>query len=172
MSKNIEETIEASSKYAQAEMTKDVVNSKIVFADTYEKVLKGSTDTIIKKRLTTLYLTINETSKYIDSLRSEMSKLDDKDLNNVQLIRKMFLTDGIGDRVFNKIKLSYNCAIEVALTDTAKIRLKKAQEVYSPETKKQFFELSSPGGVDMILYGIQSELIKDGTKSLNGYKTN
>ena len=62
-------------------------------------------------------------------------------------------------------------AIDVALADTTKSRLKTAQDTYTTETKKQFFELNGPLGVNMILYGIESELIKDGTRSLYGYKT-
>jgi hypothetical protein len=53
-----------------------------------------------------------------------------------------------------------------------KTRLINARNIYSTETKNQLFGLNSPGGVNMILYGIESELIKDGTKSLNAYKTN
>ena len=172
MSKNIQETVDNAAKYAQAEMTADITNSKVAFEDTYKKALQGSTDSSLTKRLTKLYLTTNETSKYIDSLQTEMRKLDNKDVKNNDLIRKIFLSDGIGDKVFDKVKFSYNCAIDIALADTTKARLKTAQDIYTSETKKQFFELNSPGGVNMILYGIESELIKDGTKSLYGYITN
>ena len=98
-----------------------------------------------------------------------MNKLDDKDLQSSSLIKKIFLNDQIGDTVFNKVKLAYSKAIDISIADTTKSRLKKAQDTYTTETKKQFFEMNGPLGVSMILYGIQSELIKDGTKSLSEY---
>jgi len=172
MDKNIEDNVNNMAKDTQAEMTADLINSKAAFADTYKKVLQVSTDSTINKKLTTLYLTINETSEYIDSLQNEISKLDNKDLNNNELIKKIFLTDGIGDKVFTKVKSSYNYVIDITLADTMKTRLINARDIYSTETKNQLFGLNSPGGVNAILYGIESELIKDGTKSLNAYKTN
>lgn len=151
-------------------MQSDVSDAKIAFRDTYQNALQVSSDSAVIGKIKNLYTFIDETTKYIDSLKSEMNKLDDKDLKNTDLIKKIFLNDGVGDSVFNKVKLSYSFAIEIALADTTKSRLKKAQDIYTTETKKQFFELNGPLGVNMILYGIESELIKNGTKSLYGYK--
>jgi len=170
--KNIEESVSNASNNAQAEMTADIVNSKKLFEDTYKNALIGSTDSAVVKKITKLHLTINETSKYIDSLQIEIRKLDNKDVKNSDLIKKIFLIDGIGDVIFNKVRFSYNCAMDIALADTTKARLKTVQDMYSSETKKQFFDLNSPDGVNMILYGIESELIKDGTKCLVAFKPN
>jgi hypothetical protein len=90
MDKNIENSVNNMTKEAQSEMTADLINSKATFADTYKKVIQVSTDSTINKKMTTLYLTINETSKYIDSLQNEISKLDSKDLTNNELIKKYF----------------------------------------------------------------------------------
>jgi hypothetical protein len=170
--KNIEESLNNASNDTQAEMTADIINSKKLFEDTYKNALTGSTDSAAVKKITKLHLTINETSKYIDSLQIEIRKLDNKDVKNSDLIKKIFLIDGIGDIIFNKVKFSYNCAMDIALEDTTKARLKTVQDIYSSETKKQFFDLNSPDGVNMILYGIESELIKDGTKCLVAFKPN
>jgi hypothetical protein len=171
ISKNIEETVDNGIKDTKTEMTSDIANSKGTFTETYKNIILGSTDSLVIKKITKFYFNINETSKYIDSLKTEINKLDDKELKNTDLIKKIFLNDGIGDRVFDRVKSSYTFAIDIALADTAKRRLKKTQDIYTAETKKQFFESNGPLGVNMLLYGIESELLKDGTKSLYGYKS-
>ncbi len=169
--KNIEETVDNSVKDAKVEMTSDVANLKVEFTETYKKVIERSTDSSVIKKIIALYSNINETSKYIDSVKIEIDKLDDQDVKNINVIKKIFLNDGIGDSVFNKVKLSYTYAINIALADTMKSSLKNVQDMYTTETKKQFFELNGPLGINIILGGIESKLIKDGTRSLYGYKT-
>lgn len=171
MIQKVNQQVENSIKTSKMVMDSDVVSAKETFSETYEKVLQSTTDSSVSRKIVDLYSKINGTSNYIDSLKLEMNKLDDKDLQSSTLVKKIFLNDGIGDSVFNKVKLSYTQAIDIALTDTAKSRLKKVQDIYTTETKKQFFEMNGPLGANMILYGIQSELIKDGTRSLYGYKT-
>ena len=98
-----------------------------------------------------------------------MDELDDIDTKNIELIKQMFLYDGIGDSVFTKVKHSYLLTIDISVADTTKTRLKKVTETYSDETQKQFFQKNGPLGVNMILYGIESELIKDATRCLAGH---
>ena len=167
--RNANEKVENSIKMSKMVMDSDVVSAKKTFSETYEKVLQSTKDSTLNKKIVDLYLKISETSNYIDSLKLEMNKLDDKDLQSTSLVKKIFLNDGIGDSVFNKVKFSYTQAINTSITDTTKLRLKKALDTYTAETKKQFFGMNGPLGVNMILYGIQSELIKDGTKSLYEY---
>jgi hypothetical protein len=93
------------------------------------------------------------------------------DTKNIELVKQMFLNNGIGDMVFKRVKQSYSITIAIAFADTTKTRLRKVQETFSEETKKQFFGLNSPLGVAMILYGIESELIKDGSRCLAGHRT-
>ncbi len=165
------EQVENSIKTSKIAMDSDVVAAKQTFEVTFEEAFKTSTDSTVSKKMIDLYTKIRETSNYIDSLKFEMNKLDCKDLQSSEVVKKIFINDGIGDSVINKVKLSYSRAIEIASADTTKSRLKKVQDIYTAETKKQFFEMTGPLGVNMILYGIQSELIKDGTKSLHECKS-
>jgi hypothetical protein len=154
------------------ELNAEITNANSSFMKFYKNALENSNDSILSVKIINLYSSIAKTSKYIDSLREEMNKLDDMDIKNVELVKKTFLYNGIGDSVFNKVKYSYSCTIDVAIADTTKTRLKKSQEKYSEETKKQFFEMNSPLGIYMILSGVESELINDGTSSLSGLTKN
>ncbi len=166
---NINDRVNNDIKNSETEMITDVEILVGTFREKYKKVKKRSIDSLVIKRVTNLYCSVNETLKYIDSLKSEMNKLDNKDLKNTDLIKNKFLNEGIGDSVFNRVKQSYTYTIDVALTDTSKSRLRKERDTYTEETKRQFFELTEPLGVRMILYGIELELIKDATQSLYGY---
>ena len=129
-------------------------------------------DSVFSVKVAELHSDLTKTAKYIDSLRIELDKLDDMDTKNIDLIRQMFITDGIGDTIFNKVKHSYSLTIQMALTDKLRSRLKKVQDTYTGETRNQLFGLNGPLGVNMILSGIESELIKDGTSILKDYLTN
>jgi hypothetical protein len=96
-----------------------------------------------------------------------MNKLDNMDTRNIELVKDLFLNYGLGDSVFNKVKQSYSLASEIASADTTKLRLMEVRETFSEEMKKHFFGLNNPLGVNMILYGVELELIKDGTISLS-----
>lgn len=166
----IKETVGNSVKNSKVEMESEISLSKSEFGKLYEEVCKHSHDSTFVNKAGNLYFSIIKTSKYIDSLRIEMSKLDEMDTKNVELVKQMYIHNGIGDSIFNKVKLSYSLVIDMTSVDTDKLRLEKTRETFSEETKKQFFELNNPLGVNMILYGIESELIKDGTSSIVEHK--
>jgi hypothetical protein len=168
-SKQLKERVDDGVKDAKAEMESDISLGKSDLGKSYNQMLQRSDDSLLLIKVTAFYSSIIKTSKYIDSLRAEMNKLDDMDTRNVEFVKDMFINNGLGDSVFNQVKQSYSLAIDIAPADTTKSRLKNVKETYSEETKKQFFELNSPLGVNMILYGIESELIKDGTRSLSGH---
>jgi hypothetical protein len=168
-SKQLKERVDDGVKDAKAEMESDISLGKSDLGKSYNQMLQRSDDSLLLIKVTAFYSSIIKTSKYIDSLRAEMNKLDDMDTRNVKFVKDMFINNGLGDSVFNQVRQSYSLAIDIAPADTTKSRLKNVKETYSEETKKQFFELNSPLGVNMILYGIESELIKDGTRSLSGH---
>lgn len=168
----VKDSVDKKVSYARIEMSNDLNNTKSGFEDTYRQVSVQSNDIIFLTKIANFYSSLTMTSKYIDSLRAEMDKLDNMDTKNVELIKEKFLFEGVADSVFNKMRQSYSLAIDIAVAETTKLRLKKVLETYNEEMKKQLFGLSSPLGVNMILYGIQSELIKDGTSSLSGHSKN
>jgi len=170
-SKNVKDRVDNGVKDAKVEMESDISRSKSEFEKSYGKIVQHSKDSVFLIKVTDLYSSITKTSKYIDSLRIEMDKLDALDTKNIELLKQMYLYNGIGDSVFNKVKRSYSITIDIAIADTTKLRLRKAQEIFSKETEKQFFELNSSLGINMILYGIESELIKDGSRCLTGHES-
>jgi hypothetical protein len=165
----VKDTVDSGVKLAKTEMDADISNAKLSFIESYKKVIGTLTDSLVLTRITSLNISINNTVQYIDSLRDEMEKLDNLDINNTEFVKRTFLNNGIGDSIFNKVKSSYTFAIDIASSDTTKSRLTIVRDSYNSDTKNQFFELNGPLGVNMILYGIETELIRDGTKSLYGY---
>jgi hypothetical protein len=170
-SKQVKDKVDNSIKEGKVEMDTDISNAKSDFAESFNRALGESKDSSFSDNVTDLYSNVSKTSKYIDSLRKEMDKLDGMDTKNIELIKQIFLYNGIGDSVFVKVKHSYSLTIDIAVADTTKARLRKVKETYTEESKKQFFELNGPLGVNMILYGIESELIKDATRCLAGNTT-
>ncbi|GAA0879034.1 hypothetical protein GCM10009119_20020 [Algoriphagus jejuensis] len=170
-SEQVKNKVDSDVKEAKLEMDADISNAKSDFEKSFNQTLKQSKDSILTAKVVDLYSRVTKTSLYIDSLRKAMDKLDDMDTKNIELIKQMFLYDGIGDSVFAKVKKSYSLTIDIAVADTTKTRLKNVTETYSDETQKLFFQQNSPLGVNMILYGIESELIKDGTRCLAGHTT-
>lgn len=170
-SEQVKNKVDSGVKDAKLEMDEDISNAKSDFEKSFNQTLKQSKDSILTTKVVDLYSRVTKTSLYIDSLRKVMDKLDDMDTKNIELIKQMFIYDGIGDSVFAKVKHSYSLTIDIAVADTTKTRLKNVTETYSDETQKQFFQQNSPLGVNMILYGIESELIKDGTRCLAGHTT-
>jgi len=170
-SNQVKENVDKGVEDTKVEMESDISLAKSNLENSYNEILQLSNDSALSNKVTKFYSIINGTSKYIDSLRVEMNKLDDMDTKNIELIKDMFINNGLGDSVFNQVRQSYTLAIDIAPADTTKSRLKNVRETYSQETMKQFFELNSPLGVNLILYGIESELIKDGTRSLSGHLT-
>ncbi|MDX5348034.1 MAG: hypothetical protein LPJ89_10815, partial [Hymenobacteraceae bacterium] len=156
-------------KDAKLAMESDILLVNSDLKKSYNQILQQSDDSTLIIKVHRLYFTITRTSKYIDSLRNEMNKLDEMGTKNVKFVKDIFFNNGVGDSVFYQVRQSYSLAIDIALADTTKSRLKNVRETFSEESKKQFFELNNPLGVNTILYGIESELIKDGTRSLNGY---
>ncbi|MFN0202574.1 MAG: hypothetical protein ACKVTZ_13705 [Bacteroidia bacterium] len=170
-SDQVKERVNNGVKDAKVEMEADISLAKSDFKKSYRQTLQLSNDTVLSIKLTDFYSNLTKTSIYIDSLRIEISKLDNMDTKNVELMNFMFMNNGLGDRVFNQVRQSYSLAIDIAIADSTKTRLRTVRETYSAESKKQFFELNSPLGVNLILCGIESELIKNGTRSLAGHLT-
>lgn len=175
-SNNIKENVDEGVNEAKAEMNIDISNAKTALTETCKKAMDNMKDSILINKITVLHSSINLTSKYIDNLTTEMEKLDNNNTDNVDLIKRTYLYNGIGDSLFNKVKTSYTLAIDIALHDTTKLRLTKVHDTFTEENKKLYFELNSPLGVSMVLYGIESELLKDGARCLynytNGKKSN
>ena len=170
-SEHVKQRVDNGVKDAKVQMNSEISQAKSDFAESYRQVFSQAQDSVFSIKVSDLNSSITKTSYYIDSLRAEMDKLDNMDTKNVELVRQIFLHNGIGDRVFSKLKESYSITIDIAAADTTKRRLRKVLESFSEETKKQFFELNSPLGVTMILYGIESELIRDGSRCLAGHGT-
>lgn len=168
-SNKVKESVDNNIADAKTEWATNIVNIKDTLTQVYKKALQSSTDTNTTNNIKSLYLSISKTSKYIDSLKTEIDKLDAMDIKNIDLIKKIYLNDGVADSLFNKVKSSYTFALSTSLTDKTKASLTKARDSYTEDTKKQFFEMSDPFGVNMILYAIELELIKEGTKSLQDY---
>ncbi|MCD9014396.1 hypothetical protein [Parachryseolinea silvisoli] len=167
--KEVKERIDNGVKDVKSKMEYDISLAKSDLAKSYNQMLQESSDSVLSMKATAVYLSLVKTSTYIDSLRGEMNKLDDMDIRNVELVKNMFINNGLGDSLFNQVRKSYSLAVDIAPADTLKSRLKNVRETYSEETKKQFFGSNGPLGVNMVLYGIESELIKDGSRSLSGY---
>ena len=162
-------------KETKALMVADMEKSKTDFIEIYQNVVLNISDTLKGRKMQIFYSVFMETLNFIDSLKTEMNKLNESDLNNVEFIKETFLSKGVGDTLFNKLKLSYSLAMDIALTEPKKSEIKTSRDkiLNEPNTdqrKNQYFSLNSPNGVSMILYGMECELLNSGKISFDGYK--
>lgn len=173
----VKERVEADIETASSEMTINYAEAKDTFNLTYRRALQATSDTLVIKNLQKFYSIFIETIDYMDSLKIEMQKLDKSDRNNTKLVKQIFITDGIGDTLFNKLQLSYTIAETIALTSEKKSAIirSRANALDEPNTEKrieQYFGMNMPLGTAMIIYGFETELLKIGLESLDGYYQN
>jgi len=159
----IKENANNAEKEAKGTMKSELASAKTDFSDAYEKYFPRLSDSALSTNTTKLYQETITSLNYIDSLRQEMDKLDNVDIKNIESIKTTFLEKGIADSVINKVKYCYWLAINLTQAESVKKRLLEVEAEYSDETKKHLFEINSPMGVSMILFGIEIELLKDGT---------
>lgn len=152
---------------AKTEMDSEIIAETKKFKESYELVIQQSTDNVFMSKVSTLHHEASTVVQYIDSLRQEMKKLDNADTRNVETIRNIFINNSIGDSVFYKIKKTYRSAIDLASKETTRRMIEQHNTMLSLETQKHSFELNSPLGVSMLLFGLELQLIQDVTQVLN-----
>jgi hypothetical protein len=160
-SEKINSDVENAVSTAKTEMVVDIKNLKRTFASRCDSATSVEKDSSRIETITRFEQTTNHALRYSDSLRHEMAGLRDDDFNNNNKIKSLFLDAGAGDSLFRMVRESYKLAIELSFADTTKRRLNENKEKYSSATMRQLFGLNSPSGTNMVLYGIQSELLTD-----------
>jgi len=152
------------------EMTIDVQKLKGDFVSSYHEASTTLADSFVKQKIQKLYNSIDNTDTYLDSIKSEMDKLGDMDVNNAELIKKTFLYKGVGDSILNKINSSMTIAQEAAITEEQKFIVKKAQDSLFDkpidQLNEQLFGLTNSAGASIIIYGLRTELYRVGNEAL------
>ena len=153
-------------------MDAEIEKSKKNFIALYQAAENGQSDNLTVQKLQEFQATIIRTDNYLDSLKKEMDKLDEMDVNNVQLVKSTFLYKGASDTIINKLKGSISAALIVAKSEKQKAAIKVASDTLGIEPnadtwKEQAFGLTNPLGANMVLYGLRTELYKIGTEALS-----
>ena len=172
---NIKETITDTSEQAAIMLADSVEYEKENFNNICQASINVVTDTITVKKINALHFSITTTSKYIDSLRKVMNKLDNMGVKNNETVKEIFLDNGVGDSLFNKLNSSIILAENIATNQTIKSSVKNIGDNMllqrNPnEFKNQYFSLNSTGGVSWLLSGMEIELFKAGSTSLKSSK--
>ena len=158
----VRQDIEANFGDVELEMDSGYSKAKKAFNIKYERLLQAKIDSIDKKNIIFFYNQTLGTLNYIDSLKLEINKLDDEDFKNISVIKKMFVTDGIGDTVFSKLKLSYELAESISISPKTKSTINKSKVNMLQETNlaDYYFGLDGPKAALMTLYAFEKELLK------------
>ena len=166
-SNQIKDEANSTEKTAKIAMDAELYSVKADFSKAYEMLRHRQLDSSFSTQSSTIYQEINSTVKYLDSLRLEMDKLDNMAPENVKLVRYLFLEKRIGDSIMQKLNYSYQLIINSTTAKADKLRFIEVQATFSEETKKNSFQLNSPFGVSILLFGFESELFKHGTICFN-----
>lgn len=169
----INQTVDAGIKNTKAQMDKDVLNAKAIFKNKYDSIVSKAQEPQ-KSEIQGAFLSITNSAEFIDNLRGEMDKLNETNTDDINLIRELFITKGQADSVFNKLNNSYTLAQKISRTESNKIAIKKISDNslnFSNGVngwKNQFFQQNTPFGTEMILFGLETELLKAGCLGLDG----
>jgi hypothetical protein len=171
LSGHIEQQVDSKVETAKQEIEAEVEKAKQDFIATYQAVEKSSADKVALQDLQTFRATFSSADNYLDSLKSEMDKLDEMDIRNVALVKSTFLYKGVGDTIVSKFKASLAAAQSIARTEPQRTAIKASSNSLgidpSPDTwKEQTFGMTNPLGASMVLYGLRAELYKIGLKAL------
>lgn len=152
-------------------MNAEVEKSKQDFTATYQAAERSTNDQLALQDLQIFRTTFTSTDNYLDSLKTEMDKLDEMDVRNVELVKSTFLYKGVGDTIVNKLKASIVAAQSIARTETQKKAIKVSSDSLGIEPnsdlwKEQTFGMTNPLGASMVLYGLRMELHKIGRIAL------
>lgn len=163
----VDKEVETSKQYMDAEADK----SKNNFLILVRAAKKSQNDHSEQQQLHELETIITGTDNFLDSLKTEMDKLDELDVRNMELVKSTFLYKSIGDSIISKLTRSIAIAQTIAKTEKQKAAIKALSDTLgiqpNPEKwKEQTFGLNNSLGASMILYGLRMELFTIGTKSL------
>jgi hypothetical protein len=174
-------TIKQAEQEAEAQISDEIQNlegemdrKKADFHQLYQKASANTSDTSVKRMLADLEATVSGTVKFLDSMRWEMNRMDIMDVNNFERVRILFLYKGPGDTLLNKLKSSSTLAINSARTITTKSAIKSVSDSLLLEQdamkwKAHYFEPTNSLAASMILYDLQTELLKMGKLSISDY---
>ena len=172
----IQQEIDTGLLGANASMEKSYLEDKSLFIAAYQRVTCKDDST--EKKIQYFYFMLMQTLSYTDSLKTRVSRLDNKDINSDEMVKEIFLTKFAADSLYKKLNHSYILAQEIALKESSKIEIKKTANNSLDTTdginkwKNQLFGLNTPLGVEMLLYGLEGELLKSGINCLDGYYPN
>lgn len=126
-------------------------------------------DTTSKTKLNDFYMVIMGNLNYIDSLKTEVNKLDNLDTENVKILRVMFINNGIADSVFNKVNASCVSAQSISMKKNKYTITEYCNNLLNDKEtlKKNLFSINNPSGVSMLLYGFQFEILNIGNIALS-----
>lgn len=171
LSGHIEQQVDSKAETAKQDMNAEVEKSKREFIATCQTVEKNTADRLALQKLQTFKATITVADNYLDSLKTEMDKMDDMDVHNVELVKSTFLYNGAGDSIIHKLNNMIAAAQAIAKTDKQKAAIKASSDSLGIASnfdtwKEQTFGLTNPLGASMILYGLRTEVYNIGKKAL------
>lgn len=159
-------------KKVDAKIDSDVSEAKIRFYQEYESAIHRSGESR-KQEINSIFLKINACLGFIDSLQVKMIELNNENPDNLEVIRKLFILEGLADTLYNNLKNSYGLAQKICLKQTNKTEINKIADNSLnfwngvKGWKVQFFQQNTPFGVRMILFGLETELLKAGSISFS-----
>ncbi|GAA4728742.1 hypothetical protein [Flavisolibacter ginsenosidimutans] len=174
VSEHIEQQVDSNIETAKQDMNAEIEKSKEEFREAYQLAEKSNSDKFGLQNLQTFKTTFTSTDNYLDSLKTEMDGLNDKDVHTVELVKSIFLYKGAGDSIINKLNRTIAIGKAVARTEKQKVAIKAMNDSLgiapNPDRwKEQTFGLTGPLGASMVLYGLRTELYAIGMKTLTDW---
>jgi hypothetical protein len=171
VSDNVKNNIGEDVQAVMASLKDSVATGKVKFGISYNAAIHKSADSNAKQRIDTLQQSIITTSNFIDTLIYDVDKLENDDVNNVQVVKTIFISDGKGVSLYNSLNTSYQIALDHAINTTTKSEINKSRDnLFGGQDANKFstmmFSANSPLGVKMFLYGAEIELLHVGQNSL------
>ena len=177
---NADKTINNAQKEANEKLVNDSKRDLKLLSDAYQNALAKTVDTAMKVKIKDVYGSIISTTKYLDSLKVELKKIDEKNPKSSELVEDIFIRNGIADSIFKKLKYSFDLSSQIAQRESVKTDINKRCGNIVDETNDKspnsltskkflFFKLHSPQMEIWTLDGFESELVNCGIEGLTDF---
>lgn len=166
-SEAIKDYVEEGVHSAQTTQAKEAKSAHEHFLKTYQQYKRSLTDSIELKKVIIIYQSVSNSKLLLDSFIHHMQTLDYQNPENVAVVKRIFITEIWGERIFKSVHASYTLAEEIAKVEATKMKIIKAKQTFLPGNLKHFFELNNPLGVSIFLSSTERELLDAAAESMH-----
>lgn len=162
---------QASMNKFKAEMPEEVSAAQKKVFETYQDALINTNDPSIKQDLEKTYLSLTRCCIYIDSLNTELHKLDMSPtaVKSIQRVVEIFAFEKAARGIFTRLNTAYQMERNMATADSTRATIDVHLKKYTEREIEDYFMGYNAFGATGVLKRLELELLRLGNETLQGY---